>query len=1180
MARWNEKNSYYDKEDKINTSYLSNNQIEQYKKELEVENNELLKKNEIISSKKEDYSFVKYKEDFGDKIQQVDILKNNLERSLSVIDDEVMKGYLLNIENLEILDSDSIDIDNLPKMLFFKINELVYKKNESFVYKLSTIFQSMSNYNVTISLVIKSDGIHNDLYLGIRSLNKDVSTGAIRQIFEQNLLGMFPGVKISSNCSDLLKDSIDTLDFNSISSVSCIADYKSEETVENDKFIQGLEKFIDSMEGEKYTAIFLANSVGKDELKILKKDYESISTQISPFKSIQSNFSINQNKSKADGESRGLTLSKNISETSGENKNYTFGKTDTLGSSKGYQTSESYGTNISISKSESKSVAKGRTETVTDGYNVSYSRGKSVGFGVSMFGMSANVEKNSSFTVGYSHSKAIANSVTNTITHGITNTEGSSQTSTRGENFSTNESKSLQESMSSGTQQSLTTGSQEGINLTDSITYTDTFGSSEGKTLTTENKSIESVLNKLSKHIDRIEDAESIGAWRLSTYFIADTVSVTEMAANIYRSIVSGENTNVEYAAVNTWSNRNNKDKVDKLSKYIKNFVSPLFINYRKDYTNCELIVDSSSMVNSNELAIHLGLPRNSIKGLPVTNRVEFARDVITSNNSKNTIKLGNIYHLGKINKVDVNLDVDSLSMHTLITGSTGSGKSNTVYKLLESLKYRGIKFMVIEPAKGEYKHIFGNDSDVYVFGTNEKYTDIIKINPFKFPKNIHILEHIDKIIEIFNVCWPMYSAMPEILKDAVLKTYEKAGWNLDESINYESENLFPTFKDLLIELENVINSSKYSEEVKSNYVGSLVTRVKSLTNGINSKIFTLNEIDEKILFDENVIVDLSRISSYDTRAFIMGILVMRLTEYRMSSEQMNSPLKHITVLEEAHNILKKTSTSQNMESSNILGKSVEMISNSIAEMRTYGEGFIIADQSPTNLDSSVIKNTNTKIIMKLPDEEDRVLVGKAVGLDDEQIADIFKLEKGLAVVHQNDWVESVLCKVQKYNGYEELYKKVCKIENNYSNIKRDLILLLLKYRVSTPVDIDIEKLRHDIVSLDILIDTKYSILDRLDNEKINKPLYTIEEFDPTLSKIVSEIIGINDMLLFEYCKRTKDMKILYNKIISIIKKEFSDISDNYIDEIGMCLMVDLKNKHPEIIENVKKYITYCRERK
>ena len=45
------------------------------------------------------------------------------------------------------------------------------------------------------------------------------------------------------------------------------------------------------------------------------------------------------------------------------------------------------------------------------------------------------------------------------------------------------------------------------------------------------------------------------------------------------------------------------------------------------------------------------------------------------------------------------------LSMHTFVTGSTGSGKSNTVYEILRQLDMVGIHFLVIEPAKGEYKN-------------------------------------------------------------------------------------------------------------------------------------------------------------------------------------------------------------------------------------------------------------------------------------------------------------------------------------------------------------------------------------------------------------------------------------------------------------------------------------------
>jgi hypothetical protein len=160
-----------------------------------------------------------------------------------------------------------------------------------------------------------------------------------------------------------------------------------------------------------------------------------------------------------------------------------------------------------------------------------------------------------------------------------------------------------------------------------------------------------------------------------------------------------------------------------------------------------------------------------------------------------------------------------------------------------------------------------------------------------------------------------------------------------------------------------------------------------------------------------------------ETKALIMGLLVMKLQEYRMTGGKMNSDLQHITVLEEAHNLLKRTSTEQSNESSNLLGKSVEMLANAIAEMRTYGEGFIIVDQAPGLLDISVIRNTNTKIILRLPDEDDRVLVGKAANLNDDQIVELAKLQCGVAAVYQNDWVQPVLCKVEEFKEADKNFR-------------------------------------------------------------------------------------------------------------------------------------------------------------
>ena len=498
-----------------------------------------------------------------------------------------------------------------------------------------------------------------------------------------------------------------------------------------------------------------------------------------------------------------------------------------------------------------------------------------------------------------------------------------------------------------------------------------------------------------------------------------------------------------------------------------------------------------------------MGLPRRSVCGLPVIEHADFGKEVVTyDGDEKNSgINLGNIFNMGSTTKNKVLLNKDSLSMHTFVTGSTGSGKSNTVYEMVRQLDNIGANYLIIEPAKGEYKNVFGNLPDVRVLGTNPNYSELLRINPFKFPKGVHILEHIDRLVEIFNVCWPMYAAMPAVLKDALLQAYENSGWNLAESENKYSNELFPTFKDLLTELVDVIQNSAYSEEVKSNYMGSLMTRVKSLTNGLNGQIFCSNEIDNTVLFDKKAIIDLSRIGSLETKSLIMGILVMRLSEHRMSNaENMNEPLKHVTVLEEAHNILKRTSTEQNPEGSNVAGKSVEMISNAIAEMRTYGEGFIIVDQSPSAVDISAIRNTNTKIIMRLPDEQDRRLAGKSAGLKDEQLDEIAKLPKGVAVVYQNNWIEPVLCKIHKFRGQEKPYayvKEECEKPIDYKNI---IVKSLLDKVAGEKLEFNLKDLVKTVIKSDLSSAAKIEVINALQLNQAKG----LQDISPAIYDVVS----------------------------------------------------------------------------
>lgn len=551
-------------------------------------------------------------------------------------------------------------------------------------------------------------------------------------------------------------------------------------------------------------------------------------------------------------------------------------------------------------------------------------------------------------------------------------------------------------------------------------------GADVGSSFEVTDYKVKHTLEVIEKQMERLEESAALGLWNYATYVVSPDLAVTNEVAHMFMSLTQGKESFGEQSAINVWNGQDSAEaeQIKDILSSLRYLRHPRFISKKNDKEDA---VTATTIVSGAEFARSLSFPQKSVSGFPVFKCARFGRNVSVFGDRKiEPVWIGQIYHMRQPDETTpVTLDRKSLASHVFITGSTGSGKSNTVFRMLTRAK---VPFLVIEPAKGEYKDIFGGEEGIKVYGTNPKVTELLRLNPFSFPECISVSEHIDRLVELFNVCWPMYAAMPAILKDAVIKAYEAAGWDIELSENRYDSSLFPTFGDVLDQIRTVLASSEYSADNKSDYTGALVTRLRSLTNGINGHIFGADEIDYKDLFDSKTIVDLSRVGSTETKALIMGLIVMKLQEYRMSSGKPdNGDLKHITVLEEAHNILKRTSTEQTSEGANLLGKSVEMLTNSIAELRSFGEGFVIADQAPGLLDMAVIRNTNTKIIHRLPDQSDRELAGRAAGLNEEQIEELAKLELGVAAIYQNDWIEPVLCQVFEYPDEE---KKTYQYEN------------------------------------------------------------------------------------------------------------------------------------------------------
>lgn len=1043
--------------------------------------------------------------------KELEKLNESIQNSLKLVDDIVLKNYISSLEELEIIPLDEeLKENNIDRIRLFNITKMVYKKDEASSYKFASIFNAVASTNSSLITIINSDGKDTKFYLGVRTLIENNSPATPFEVLGKSIQGQFPGIKLENLKNNRIEELLKSINSESVASVSCVANNKNKDFIDNNKYLQGLEKLALAMQGEKYSAIIIANPLSQNELTSVRKSYEDIYTNIAPLANVVLNYG--KNYSITD------TTSTSDAKTYGTNK----------GGSRTFTENESINENIGEVVSVSKQSTKSKVASIIGG---------ALGVvGTAIAGPAGGIAGG-----------LIGSTLAAAFSENITKTSGGGSKS---KGFSTANGE--------------TWGESENVSHTESNSKANSSGNSQSAQFTRQNKSILAMLERIDNQLKRVNEFESLGMWECAAYFLSPSLNTSKVGAATYKSLMAGENTGLEISAINTWTKplRNEFDKNALIVDYVKNLIHPRFIY--KNNLGVDITISPASLVSSNELAIHMGLPRNSVPGFPVVEHIDFGKEIVKydSNDESKKITLGNIFNMGKVieeNKVE--LDLESLSMHTFISGATGSGKSNTIYHLLNKLMIEDINFMVIEPAKGEYKKVLGHRKDVRVFGTNPNLIELLHINPFKFPKEIHVLEHIDRLIEIFNVCWPMYAAMPAILKEAIIQSYKKCGWDLDLSINLEKDNFFPTFIDLLEELKNVIKLSEYSEEVKANYIGSLTTRVKSLTNGLNGQIFSSKEIDNEILFDTNVIVDLSRVGSQETKSLLMGVLVMRLSEYRMAtSKTSNRKLHHVTVLEEAHNILRSKNTASSVEGSNVAEKAVEMISNAIAEMRTYGEGFIIVDQSPSAVDISAIRNTNTKIIMRLPEENDRKMAGKSAALKEEQISEIARLPKGVAVVYQNDWIEAVLCQINKFDGEEKEYNyKDEKIYNEKKKTNSTLINFILNNRLDSPDKINQKEVEDAIENFEGSTQLKMELLSLLNQYRRDGKLklWQNDEEKANLFKqsiIVKNILELDDVVK-EFRYKTFSVQEPDYVLNTLIDQKIEKFNTEILLEIKECLI-------------------------
>lgn len=177
--------------------------------------------------------------------------------------------------------------------------------------------------------------------------------------------------------------------------------------------------------------------------------------------------------------------------------------------------------------------------------------------------------------------------------------------------------------------------------------------------------------------------------------------------------------------------------------------------------------------------------------------------------------------------------------------------------------------------------------------------------------------------------------------------------------------------------------------------------------------------ISPDLLFGQPVVLELDSLND-DAKGLAMMFLLILLREHRQMqarrSAETSAGLRHLLLIEEAHRIMENVASVGNTEvAADTRAKAVRMISDFLVEMRAYGQGVLIAEQSPEKLAPDAVRNTNLKIGHMLPGRQDREALAAAMIMDEAQERFMGKLRVGQAAAFMTGFEKATFMSVPPY---------------------------------------------------------------------------------------------------------------------------------------------------------------------
>ena len=257
-----------------------------------------------------------------------------------------------------------------------------------------------------------------------------------------------------------------------------------------------------------------------------------------------------------------------------------------------------------------------------------------------------------------------------------------------------------------------------------------------------------------------------------------------------------------------------------------------------------------------------------------------------------------------------------------------------------------------------------------------------------------------------------MTTPLDKIFEEAINNCYSDFRW-LDNYTMADKGQIF-NITDFIKCFKNTFDEIGYTGDAK-NIGRAGVVRLKSLEN-LFDNYFSIPIQD---LLQKPTIIELAAIENSDQKALIISLLLLSILAYVNANYVGDGGLKNVILLEEAH-VLLDASSNVGQGDANPSAIAQNLVKRMLAEIRSYGVGIIIADQSPRKVSTDVVALTDMKMVFRLVEATDKQIIADSMNMGDGQEQRLSRLKPGEAFLFFN-----------KLDSPEEVVTPDYRLENN-----------------------------------------------------------------------------------------------------------------------------------------------------